>query len=162
MVKRKDEEMKRIVLLAVSLAMLLALCACGGGGSKKDVDLDALASELTASGAFTDIMSQPADGVPSRLYGFQDGDVSKCVMFTGTGATAEEIFLAQTSGSDAAAQLQTACEQRVENQKLAFRSYAPAEVEKLDNAVIVTDGNYVFLVVSADASAVRAILEKAL
>lgn len=153
--------MKKLVILAVSLAMLLALCACGGGGSSagKEIDLDALASELTASGAFSDLLSQPADGVAARLYDFADGDVVKCVMYTGTGATAEEIFLAQAASADAAAALKTACETRVENQKLAFRSYAPGEVDKLDSAVIVTSGNYVMLVVSADAAAARSIVE---
>ena len=153
--------MKKLLILAVSLAMLLALCACGGGsGSQaKEIDLDALAAELMDSGAFTDILSQPADGVAARLYDFEDGDVTKCVMYTGTGATAEEIFLAQAANGDAASALKTACEQRVENQKLAFRSYAPGEVEKLDAAVIAASGNYVILVVSSDAAAVRGIVE---
>lgn len=155
--------MKRLLILAVSLAMLLALCACGGGsgsGSQaKEIDLDALAAELMDSGAFTDILSQPADGVAARLYDFEDGDVTKYVMYTGTGATAEEIFLAQAANGDAASALKTACEQRVENQKLAFRSYAPGEVEKLDAAVIAVSGNYVILVISADAAAVRGIVE---
>ena len=151
--------MKKLLIILMALAMLAGLCACGGGGEAKEIDLDALAAELTACEAFTDILSQPADGVAARLYGFEDGDVVKCVMYTGTGATAEEIFLAQAADGAAAAALKTACEQRVENQKLAFRSYAPAEVEKLDNAVIMTSGNYVVLVVSADAAAVRSIVE---
>ena len=57
------------------LAGSMLLCACGGGSSQaKEIDLDALAAELTDSGAFTDLLSQPADGVAARLYSFEDGD----------------------------------------------------------------------------------------
>ncbi len=150
--------MKRLLAFLLAAAMLAALCACGGG-SKTAIDLDALAAELTASDAFTDALSQPADGVAARLYDFSDGDVKTCLLYTGTGATAEEIFLAEAADAAAAAALKTACEERVSNQKSVFANYAPDEVAKLDAAAIVTSGNYVILVVAADAAAARTILD---
>ena len=152
--------MKKFLTLILALALALSLCACGGTSKgTKSVDLDALAAELLDSGVFTDIMSQPADGVAARLYGFEDADVTKCIMYTGTGATAEEIFLAEAVDGSAASALEASCGQRVENQKLAFANYAPGEVSKLDDAVIVTSGNYVILVVSSDAAAARSVVE---
>ncbi len=150
--------MKKILALVLACVMVLALCACGGGGAK-EVDLDALAAELLASGGFTDTLSQPAEGVAQRLYDFEEGDVKKVLLYTGTGATAEEIFLAEATGADAAKTLKSACETRAENQKRAFENYAPGEVEKLNDAVILTAGNYVVMAVSADAGAARAAAE---
>lgn len=152
--------MKKLVCILAALCLALSLCACGGGQkAEKEIDLDALAGALLDSGAFTDLLSPPADGVAARLYDFDEADVEAVIMYTGTGATAEEIFLARAVSTDAAAALKTACEQRVENQKLAFRSYAPDEVAKLDDAVLTTQGSTVILVVSADAAAVRSVVE---
>ena len=150
--------MKKILAFVLALCMALSLCACGGSKAK-EIDLDALAEELLASGAFTDLLSQPAAGVAARLYGFEDGDVVKAVLYTGTGATAEEIFLAEASDSASASALKAACEHRVETQKLAFENYAPGEVSKLDGAVLVTSGNVVIFVVAADAAAAQSVVD---
>ena len=151
--------MKKLTAMLLAVVMLAALCACGGGSGAKEVDLDALAAELTGSDAFSDILNPPADGVAARLYNIEDGATKQVILYVGTGATAEEIFLAEASDASAAAALKTACEERVSDQKTMFANYAPGEVAKLDDAVLVTSGNYVILVVAADAAAARGIVE---
>ena len=152
--------MKRIIALTLTLLLLVSLCACGGKGGGKEIDLEALAQELTDSGIFTDVMSRAADDLPARIYGLGEGDAVKTVLYTGTGATAEEIFLAQASGGDGVKALQDACETRLEKQKLSFENYVPGELVKLDDAVLVTAGDYVLLVVSADAGTARDVVER--
>jgi len=151
--------MKKLTAMLLAVVMLAALCACGGGSGAKEVDLDALAAELTGSDVFSDILNQPADGVAARLYDIEDGAAKKVILYVGTGATAEEIFLAEASDASAAAGLKAACEERVSDQKTMFANYAPGEVAKLDDAILVTSGNYVILVVAADAAAARGIVE---
>ena len=151
--------MKKLIICLFVLAMVLCLAACGSGGDKS-VNLDKLAKELLDSGAFSDVMSVPPEGAPAMTYGFDANDVVECVMYYGTGATAEEIFLAQTTGSDAAARVQSLCQNRVQNQVASFENYVPAEVPKLQSAVIGTAGSYVVLIVSNDSSACQAIVEK--
>ena len=152
-----------IATLLLVLALCLTLCACGGKKEEaKAVDLDALGAELTAGELFSDTMSQPAEGLAARLYGFNEADVARCVLYTGTGNTAEEIFLAEAVSADAAANLKAACETRVENQKQVFERYSPEDIAKLDDAVVAVQGNYVVLVVSGDSAAARQIVESAL
>lgn len=152
--------MKKIVALVMALALALSLCACGGsGGSGKDVDLAAAAQELLDSGAFTDLLNPPPEGVGARLYGFDEADVADYVIYTGTGATAEEIFLAKCADSAAASRVEELCRTRAANQRTAFESYVPEELPKLDSAVLTVSGNYVFFVVSNDAAAVRTIVD---
>ena len=150
--------MKRLTAMLLAVVMLAALCACGGPKAK-EVDLGALEAELTASNAFSDILNKPADGVAARLYDIEDGAAKQVILYVGTGATAEEIFLAEAADASAADALKASCEERVADQKTMFANYAPGEVAKLDDAVLVTSGNYVILVVSADAAAVRSIVE---
>lgn len=151
--------MKRIIALSLTLILLVSLCACGGKGGAKEIDLEALAQELTAAGIFTDTMSRAADDLPARIYGLAEGDAVKTVLYTGTGATAEEIFLAQASGPDGVKAIQSACQTRLDNQKRSFENYVPEELVKLDDAVVVTAGDYVLMVVSADAGAARSVVE---
>lgn len=151
--------MKKIAIALLAAVLALCLTACGGGDSQKDIDLDALAADILDSGAFSDLLSQPAGGVPAKIYGFEEGDVSQCVMYYGTGATAEEIFLAKAADSAAASRLAESCRKRVSDQKAAFENYVPAEIPKLDSAVLETSGDYVFLVVSGDSQAVRAVMD---
>ena len=150
--------MKKLTALVLAVVMIAALCACGGSGAK-EIRLDALAEELVASDAFSDILSEPADGVAARLYDIADGAAKQVILYVGTGATAEEIFLAEASDAASAAALKAACEARVSDQKQVFANYAPGDVAKLDDAILVTSGNYVILVVAADASAARSIVD---
>ena len=68
--------MKRIIALSLTLILLVSLCACGGKGGAKEIDLEALAQELTAAGIFTDTMSRAADDLPARIYGLAEGDAA--------------------------------------------------------------------------------------
>lgn len=151
--------MKKLLICLCVIAMILCLSACGGGGSKS-VDLEKLAQELLDSGAFTDVMSKPAENVPAMIYGYNAADVEQCVMYYGTGATAEEIFLVKTTGSEASERLQQLCQTRVQNQQGAFENYVPEELPKLQSAVIGTAGDYAVLVISNDSATCQSIVEK--
>ena len=74
----------------------------------------------------------------------------------------ESVGTVETKDADAAAalvkKLETRNADRIEN----YSSYIPAEVPKLENAVILSGGRYVVLCVAEDASAVREAAEKAL
>ena len=150
--------MKKLAIMFLVLALAAGLCACGGSGgaSDKAVDLSSAAEDILGSGAFSDILSQPPEGVAARLYGYDEGDVEEYVLYTGTGATAEEIFLVKAADGAAASRIAALCRTRVDNQKTAFESYVPAEIPKLDSAVVTVDGNYVFFVVANDAAAASA------
>ncbi len=153
--------MKKIVICMIVLGLVLTLTACGGGGSKKDVDLDALASELTASAAFTMDMGQYAmqPELAAPTYGYDAADVASAKFFYNNGS-AEEIFLAQASDEEAAARLEQLCEDRTANQQTVLSSYNPDAIPRLQNAVIARSGVYVALVVANDAAAAQTVVDK--
>lgn len=151
--------MKKAIALIVAVCMLLLLTACGGG--KKDVDIDALAKELAASGAFTMDISQYAMNadLAAPTYGFDAADVENSVFYFISG-TGEEIFLAKASSEDAAAKLEGLCADRVTAQKASLENYAPDAIPRLDSAVTVRQGLYVIFVVADDSGAVKTIVDK--
>ena len=152
--------MKKAIALILAVCMILVLTACGGGKAK-DVDIDALAKELTASGAFTVDMGQYAlnADLAAPTYGFDAADVGSSLYYFSS-STGEEIFLAKTSGEDAAAKLEGLCADRVAGQKASLENYAPDAIPRLDSAVTVRQGQYLIFVVANDSAAARTIVDK--
>ena len=150
--------MKRILSAVLAVLLFAALCACGSKTSDKDIDIQALGQALAESGAFSDSMSQLSDDIARRLYDLEEGDAESFVLYAGSGATAEEIFIAKAAGG-AAKTLEEACQERVSEQKTAFQSYLPEEVAKLDAAVFETVGDYVILAVAANTAAAQAVVD---
>ena len=149
--------LKKIAVCLAAVAIVVLLTACGGG---KDVDLDALAGELTASSAFTMDMGQFQAGAAAvaQTYGFDESEVVKSIMYYNTG-TAEEIFLAQGADSKAADHLEELCKARVDAQIDWMQNYIPDAIPRLDNAVLAKSGSYVALVVANDGAAAKAIVD---
>lgn len=153
--------MKKIITCLIALSLILTLTACGGGGKKTEADLDALASELTASAAFSMDMGQYAmqAELAAPTYGYDAASVTNVKFFYNNG-TAEEIFLAQAADENAAASLEQLCKDRVANQQTVLESYNPDAIPRLQSAVIARSGVYVVLVVANDAAAAKTIVDK--
>ena len=152
--------MKKIIGLILTVCMILMLAACGGGKAK-DVDLEALAGELAGSAAFTMDMNQYAmdAGLAAPTYGFDGADVESSKFYFNNG-TAEEIFLAKAASEDAAKDLEQLCSARAQNQIASLQSYIPEAVPRLENAVIVRQGQYVIFVVANDNAAAKTVVDK--
>lgn len=151
--------MKRIAVCMLTLALVLCLSACGGG---KDVDLNALAGDLTASAAFTQDMSQyEVDAsLAAPTYRYDAADATACRYFYNNGGSGEEILLVQAKDAETAGAMEELCRERVELQKASLANYSPDAIPRLDNAVIVRSGSYVVYIVAEDGAAAKTIVDK--
>ncbi|MCI8478696.1 MAG: DUF4358 domain-containing protein [Oscillospiraceae bacterium] len=147
-------------LLPFALAFALLLSACGGDTKEKEYDPAATAAALQESTAFSDALEALDKDVAAILYGLEEGTVQDCAVYTSLSAGAEEIAVLVLSDTDATSAALTALKNRVEDQKTALKDYQPAEVSKLDHAIIQQRGNSVLLVVAADPDAAQAVLDK--
>ncbi len=149
-------------LLTLSLALLLLLCALAGCGGQKPAQFEpqVAAGALLDSNAFSDILSPVQPAIAAILYGVKLENVDACSVYCSTGATAEEIAVFRCVDEASAAALKQAAQQRLQEQKAAYESYAPLEIPKLDNALLRASGVYVVCVVAEDYDAVRPILDK--
>ena len=150
--------MKKIMLCLLVLCLMLTLTACGGDKGK-EVDLNALTTELTGSGAFTMDISQFAmNALAAPTYGFDAAKTKSCSYFYDNGSN-EELLVVEATDGAAAEEIEQCCQQRVELQKAALENYNPDAIPRLDSAVLVRSGNYVVFVVSSDSAAVKAIVD---
>jgi len=153
--------MKKVGLIFLAACMVLgSLTGCSQKSKTVNYDLDALSSQLEASGAFSDILSPVDIKIAATQYGIDTKDVAESKVFCSTGATTEEIGLFKCTNDEAAARVKAAADERVKSQRTAYESYAPAEMPKLDDAIVTLNGVYVFYIVSADTSKAQAVLNK--
>ena len=145
----------RIAALALALVLALgALAACGG--ETRDVDVAAVAADLTEKVEFPEMLNLTTDDVLNYI-GVKPEDYSAFVARIPLGATSGDmIFLFRAASSEGKAAIAEKLE-RYRAQKLAeMNNYIPAEYDKIGAASVRTDGDIVWLVVSADQSAAEA------
>ena len=147
-------------LIAVILALALALALAGCGSEAKEVDIDALAAELVGAASFGEPMNALDSAVALGLYGAPEG--TAVAAYAGTGATAEEVAVFDCGSAGAAESLAEALTARNETRISQYADYNPAEVPKLEDAVILTGGQYAVLIVASDPSAAESIAADAI
>ena len=81
-------------------------------------------------------------GVKKDLY-----NKAVCIV-DGSGGSAHEIDCFEAKDESTAKEIETALKARIDTQKKNFENYVPAEMDKLNNPVLVVDGNYVFMCLS--------------
>lgn len=138
---------------ALTLALLLILTACSGGGAApKEYDPEAAAKAVVDSGAFSETLEPLDADLITGIYGL-DPVPDSAVAYSSTGATAEEVVVLKYADKDSCDAGWKALQKRVEDQRAACDGYLPAELPKLDKALISQVGNTVLLVVASDSAA---------
>lgn len=152
--------MRKTITIVLAVLLLVSLASgCAPALEPAQYDLEALSTKLKDSGAFSDLLSPVDYELVPTLYGVSETEIAECTVLCSTGATTEEIGLFKCVSEQAAEKVKTAAAERVESQRNLYESYAPAEMPKLDDAIVKSDGVYVFYIVSADASMAQKALE---
>lgn len=151
--------MKRVLFILLSLTLMsFIFCGCEEK-PVTDVDFDPLAKELLESGGFSDILCPLTTDVASSLYKIDKNDIEDLSMYCSTGATAEEIALFKAKDEASALRIKEAVDARIQYQKKAYESYLPAEVPKLEDAIVRHQGVFVIYVTSNEPERAEDIIE---
>ena len=138
-----------IAALTAALALCLTLTACGGGGEEQGAYDLTLPQTLIDAGAFSEALEPLDADLVSSYYGLE-AQPQEAAVYASTGATAETAAVLCFADEDAAASAVTALETWIADQKDACRDYLPAELPKLDDAILERAGTTVLLVVAND------------
>lgn len=116
-------------------------------------DINEMSDSLLANGSFKDKLAEVSNEIAlSRLYVIDSAKVSEAIFYTNSNATAEEIAIIKVNDGETTADIISAYNKRIEEQKVACESYLPDEMPKLENAVVIEKGAYAILVISEDSS----------
>ncbi len=153
--------MKKLLQTVLALTLLLALAGCGGGGKGYQTgDVQAMAK----AGAFSEELEELDGEVAFALYGLEDcglkpEELTDCAVLRSAGATCEEAAVLVLAGEDQAETAEGALKDYVQKQIEANTDYRPAEIPKLENALISRKENTLLLVVADDLDAAKKAVE---
>ena len=94
-----------------------------------------------------------------QIYGISGEDVQEAAVYVGTGgATVDEISVWKAKDADAAGRIKEKVQARIEAQKSVYADYQPDEVPKLEEPLLVANGNTVILCVSGHNSEAQSVV----
>ena len=141
--------MKKLISLMLLALVCLTFVSCGGNnGAEIKIDTAALTEGLLTGQEYTYKMEQIDEDIALSLYSVEKADVVSVHMYSAGGVSAEEIAVFEAVSPEAADRILKSAKLRIETQVESFTDYVPAEIPKLNNAVVKGKGNYVVVSVS--------------
>ncbi len=142
----------------ISAIFLFAVIITACGKKAIDIDIAKLGERLNSEIVYDDSLGKLGIDKASMFLNLTDIDIVDGVIYEGAGATAEEIVVLECASGEEAVKAKERLSDRVKEQKESFENYVPAEIPKLDSAVIEATGRYAILCVSGDANRAREII----
>lgn len=153
--------MKKILTLMLALTLVLSMAACGGKTEEPiSVDVNAL---YESYGPHLPEMFYPDEATMLDFLGI---DAANCVQYKvaicAEGMRADEVWLIEAKDADALARLTELAENRLASKADETVSYAPDQYLVVEKAQLLTNGNYLALLVSPEVDAMKAGFEAAM
>ena len=149
----------RIAICGVAMFGLACICGCNSG--KITISAQELGNRLLNEINYVDELNEIPMENADMIFSFGDANVSEASIYEGNGGTAEEIVVVKCAASEDVSKVKAGLETRIEEQKECFKDYVPEEMEKLNNAVLITNGDYVILSVSDEPDKAKTIINNA-
>ena len=150
--------MKKLSVILATVAMTMSLVACGGGEEKvTEIDTAALADRLVSEVTYSVELQE--DDVTNYFFALEEG--VEGIAYTATDYTGEEVMVFTTPSEEVAVSTKEMVEAFLTEQSTGMAPYAPEAVDRIDNAVLVQEGNYVVLCVSEDSEKAEEIIKEA-
>lgn len=151
-------------LICAMLCCLFLLGGCGTAEPEKESAFPAAVTTQTllGSGAFSEQLEELELEIAVMLFWLEGeaADYEGSKVYYSTGATSEVAAVIALRDAEQAEAVETALNAWVESQIEAERNYRPAEVEKLEHAIVEVRGSSVLLVVAADWEKAQAAVPK--
>ncbi len=160
--------MKKSIIAAAMLCTLM-LTGCGENGEAVEANATVQAvAEVTANDIANAVMAEIE--IPSAMeknaenigayYDIDTATVAEMSVFIcGSGAYPDELAIFRFNDAESAANGANAVQSRIDSQTAIYKDYTPAEMYKLDEAVVITEGNWVIFAACADNARAEEIID---
>ena len=139
--------MKRFLLIFITAVLLFSAISCTEKEESYDIDTADAARRFCEGLNFDDELVILSDEKAQTLYGFGAKNIT---VYAGSGSTAEMIVVAEYENPNQTAQGVQYINDYMAEKITIYSSYAPLEVEKLENAFVHGYGNFAVCIVTAD------------
>ena len=146
------------------LVLLLCLTACSAVSTPTKPFEPALAAQLTEANVFSEPLEPLDADLIWILYSLEQSganreDLTDAVGYCSTGATCEQVVVLCFSQKASATSARESLSSYLEGQIQANRNYRPAEVPKLEKAILSQRDNTVLLLVANDYDAAGRLID---
>lgn len=147
--------MKKAISVMLVLALMLCLAACGGKTEEAvKIDVNAL---YESYGQYMPDMFFPDEDTMMNFLGISVEDCAQYkVAICAEGMRADEVWLIEAKDAAALETLQQLAQTRIEAKMDETVSYAPDQYVVVEKAVVLTNGNYLALLISPEVDALKA------
>ena len=143
--------MKRIF---VCLLAVLLLVGCGNKSEESaaaEKDLQAIYAQMESQ--FPEMM-KASDVMMLDLFGIKPELYLEAMLYVcADGLKVDEIWLIEAVDKESLATLKLLAENHLNSQKIIYQSYAPDQYAVLEQGVVITEGNYLALIINQNAAA---------
>lgn len=152
--------MKKFLSVFLSGILVLSLAACGEKAPAAfDPARDAQAL-MDEAGIFVETLEAIDQTTACALYGIDESTVTASAVYMANATSAEEVAIFTLADEEATQAAAKQLGYRVDDRIDELTGYLPAEVPKLETAVVETRGNSVLLLVCSDYDGAKKVLEK--
>lgn len=155
-------------LIAIAISTMLMLTGCNGGEEAVEANATVQVADASAADITNAVMAEieipsAMEKTADKLDGYYDIDVTTIAemsMFVcGSGAYPDELAVFRFNDEAGAKAGAEAVQSRLDGQIAVYKDYTPDEMYKLDEAVIITEGNWVVFAACADNARAKEIIE---
>ena len=149
---------KLICVIAVVTLLAVSLCACGQAAKP----LSEIFEKMKTDYNITEMLEFKSADDLSR-YGIKAEDVEESAGGVNkSGVNQEEIVLVKATDADAAKRVEASLKKRLESKLNETKNYNPEQYAILEKCSVDVDNNYVSLIASENADAMKADYKKAI
>ena len=149
---------KLICVIAIVTLLAVSLCACGQAAKP----LSEIFEKMKTDYNITEMLEFKSADDLSR-YGIKAEDVEESAGGVNkSGVNQEEIVLVKATDADAAKRVEASLKKRLESKLNETKNYNPEQYAILEKCSVDVDNNYVSLIVSENADAMKADYKKAI
>lgn len=151
---------KRGIVFLLACVMMLVGVACGS----KEVDLDQALTTIETTGTFNQKFVPVTGTLVENYYpGLSDISENYRIDISDSGGWgAEEIAIIQVKSGSSVDEALNLINSRLERQRASFDGYVQEEFDKLNQAVVVSQGDVAIMIVSADSAQAQTIADNIL
>lgn len=157
---------KTLILLLMLVLSLTVLAGCGATENNDPSCSDILNDVMSNSEEFDTLFAAGDETLENNydsMYAVKRDLVDDCaIIYLEKGGTANELSLLHLKDPGDVQLAKDKLQDRLDTRKNQFAGYKPEEVYKLENAVIMSQGNFVALIVSQDPPMLEASLRQAI
>jgi len=152
--------MKKMFALMLALTLVLSLTACGGKAEEAvSVDVNTIYESYSQ---YMPDMFEPDEDTLMNFLGISVEDCAQYkVVICAEGMRSDEVWLIEAKDAASLEALQQLAQTRIEAKLEETVTYAPDQYVVVEKAVVLTNGNYLALLISPDVDALKAGFEAA-